>query len=328
MKQDRQGYYRVNSMRVTKRFWSWWFDYGCAHCHAEVFMYLVRMSEAKNTGRTMRQEPIETNLSDLSRRCGLNWRTIRDDLEALEKADFIRTDRDGKSLRIVVCNLLQYVAMKERKDKRKKNPSDTLLKKENIEKKESAGSMFFAQSAEKDTDSFISPLSLEDRRNAFWQDVCRVGAKYGEETCKAFFLFWAEPSTDGTKMRWEMQRTWSVGARLARWRPAEAMGGNGVHSTRLKRGGPPQTDAQRAAERAATDERLRTQAEEAVPLWAYQRVVSEGLYKDGMRAKDVLATCEQLAVCKKLNTDELGYLQEWRKRHKMLQKEHQRPDGE
>lgn len=330
-----KGYYRLNSMRIIRRFWDWWFDYGCAHCHAEVFMWLVRMSEAKNVSLTTRQEPIVTSLSDLARKCGLNWRTVRDDLDVLCKADFIHVERTSNKLSIVVCNLLQYVAMKEmkeRKDKRKNPLSDYPLKKENREKKESGENdafyVFQENVARTDSsESLTSPLPIDARRQAFWQDVCRYLERYGRAICEAFFTYWSEPSADGKKMRWELQRTWSVGARLALWLRKENADGKRARSARPNPSAPAQTDAQRTAEREAMEARLQQQAEQSVPLWAYRRVVAEGLYHDGMTAREVLATCNRLAVLNKLNAEELDGLQAWRKRHGMLQKEHAGGNG-
>jgi hypothetical protein len=35
--------------------------------------------------------------------------------------------------------------------------------------------------------------------------------------CNEFYLYWTEPNKSGTKMRFEMEKTWDIGRRLARW---------------------------------------------------------------------------------------------------------------
>jgi len=40
---------------------------------------------------------------------------------------------------------------------------------------------------------------------------------YEKETIKAFFEYWKEPNKSKTKMRYEMEKTWDLKLRLARW---------------------------------------------------------------------------------------------------------------
>lgn len=365
---SKTGYYRLNTLRVTSRFWQWWFDYGCGRVPAEVFMWLVHMSEAKNGAKTGKQEPIETTLTDLARKCNLNWRTIRDSLACLEKFQFIRTSVQGKKTQIIVCGLMQYVSAsgrrvrnvaeksaevqlhssldsesvstseparntfdtamnpaykmasenvattKETKEKKENLPAP-LLKKEKKEKKESACVRFSQNAAPTGTLS-SEQLGIDVRKRSFWQDVCRYADKYGQSMCEAFFLYWSEPSQDGQRMRFEMQRTWSVGGRLAMWNRKEArMGQSGVRGTRLTPAAARLEESRREAEREEREAEFSRRASESVPAWAYRRVVSEGLYKSGMSAEDVLATCRQLAVVNKLSQEELQLLGQWDKRH-------------
>lgn len=41
--------------------------------------------------------------------------------------------------------------------------------------------------------------------------------KYPESIKTEFFDYWTEPNKSGTKMRFEMEKTWHLGRRLARW---------------------------------------------------------------------------------------------------------------
>jgi hypothetical protein len=42
-------------------------------------------------------------------------------------------------------------------------------------------------------------------------------AKYGMPMLKDFFDYWSEPNPSNTKMRFELQKTWDLNRRLARW---------------------------------------------------------------------------------------------------------------
>lgn len=41
--------------------------------------------------------------------------------------------------------------------------------------------------------------------------------KYGKDMCNDFYLYWTELNKSKTKMRFELQKTWEVGKRLATW---------------------------------------------------------------------------------------------------------------
>ena len=41
--------------------------------------------------------------------------------------------------------------------------------------------------------------------------------KYGKDICNDFYMYWSEPDKSRTKLRYELQKTWDVGRRLAYW---------------------------------------------------------------------------------------------------------------
>lgn len=41
--------------------------------------------------------------------------------------------------------------------------------------------------------------------------------KYGKQMLQDFYEYWSEPNPSNTKMRFELQKTWDVDRRLARW---------------------------------------------------------------------------------------------------------------
>lgn len=41
--------------------------------------------------------------------------------------------------------------------------------------------------------------------------------KYGNQMLQDFYKYWSEPNPSNTKMRFELQKTWDVNRRLARW---------------------------------------------------------------------------------------------------------------
>ena len=59
-------------------------------------------------------------------------------------------------------------------------------------------------------------LSLEDRENAFREDVKKIGADFPEATVEEFIDYWTEPDKR-EKMKFEKCSTWDTKRRLARW---------------------------------------------------------------------------------------------------------------
>ena len=59
---------------------------------------------------------------------------------------------------------------------------------------------------------------LEIRRIKFINEMNKeIHTKYTKELRRAFFDYWTEPNKSKTKMRFELEKTWDTGRRLARW---------------------------------------------------------------------------------------------------------------
>lgn len=55
------------------------------------------------------------------------------------------------------------------------------------------------------------------RKDEFGKTLVPYMEKYDKEMIRAFFDYWSELNKSGTKMRYEMQKTWEVNLRLATW---------------------------------------------------------------------------------------------------------------
>jgi len=58
---------------------------------------------------------------------------------------------------------------------------------------------------------------LNDRNKNFKESLFPFCMQYGGDVVKAFYDYWAEPNKSRTKMRWELEKTWDLKKRLARW---------------------------------------------------------------------------------------------------------------
>lgn len=153
---------------------------------------------------------------------------------------------------------------------------------------------------------------------AFAESIRPYVGKYGPDMCNAFYQYWTEPNRTGTKMRWELERTWSIGGRLAKWKTYEPQ-----FESKARKAAPVNTSAyvdsalQSMSEREL--QRLRQEAE-VVPRWAYNLLKKHRQLSDNCTATYAMGFVRQLAVTGKLETTERELLARWQtKRQRALE---------
>lgn len=58
---------------------------------------------------------------------------------------------------------------------------------------------------------------MEKRRAKFYESLVPFVETYGKEMVREFYDYWTEPNKSGTRMRFELERTWSLSRRLGTW---------------------------------------------------------------------------------------------------------------
>lgn len=58
---------------------------------------------------------------------------------------------------------------------------------------------------------------LVARKKAFSDTLSPYLKTYGKEMLNDFYLYWTEPNKSNTKVRWELEKTWSLPRRLSTW---------------------------------------------------------------------------------------------------------------
>ena len=59
--------------------------------------------------------------------------------------------------------------------------------------------------------------SIDVRKNSFAQSLQPYLDTYGKEMLNEFYLYWTEPNQQNTKMKFELERTYSLERRLNTW---------------------------------------------------------------------------------------------------------------
>lgn len=62
-----------------------------------------------------------------------------------------------------------------------------------------------------------SKASLETRTLSFKETLIPFKQKYSIDMLKDFFGYWTEPNKSNTKLKFELQQTWSISRRLETW---------------------------------------------------------------------------------------------------------------
>jgi hypothetical protein len=60
-------------------------------------------------------------------------------------------------------------------------------------------------------------FSIEDRKHQFALSLNSYLEKYGKEFLNDFYLYWTEPTLNNKKLKYELQKTWSLERRLSTW---------------------------------------------------------------------------------------------------------------
>lgn len=63
------------------------------------------------------------------------------------------------------------------------------------------------------------------RKDSFYNSLIPFTERYGKEMIRAFFNYWTEQNKSGTKMKFELQKTWDLALRLGTWNNREPING-------------------------------------------------------------------------------------------------------
>ena len=75
----------------------------------------------------------------------------------------------------------------------------------------------------KPKDKDAAKAATLSRKDSFYQSLVPFVGQYPKEMVRAFYDYWSELNKSGTKMRYELERTWELPRRLATWANRERM---------------------------------------------------------------------------------------------------------
>jgi hypothetical protein len=73
------------------------------------------------------------------------------------------------------------------------------------------------QSKSKQNQNDNQRVTIEQRRQTFTDSLKPYVEKYGKDMLNDFYRYWSEPNQSNTKMKFELEKTWSISMRLETW---------------------------------------------------------------------------------------------------------------
>lgn len=158
---------------------------------------------------------VSVSYNYLSSETSLTARELRTCLSKLvsdKVIDKVATKSPTKlATKLSLCDLDRYSAHPQSKRQSKRQSSDN-----------ATDTVEFEDCSQRATNTNDSK-SLESRKQSFYQTMVpyvfneSTGQGYHPEMLRAFYDYWSEPNKSGTKMRFELEKTWSLEGRLRTW---------------------------------------------------------------------------------------------------------------
>lgn len=308
---------------------------GYAARHPQVYICLVKQAREAWDEESNEEGRVITSYAEIGRKTKLDTRTVKKTLNELEAENMLYSIRGKTNIMVTVTLSDVYaekgvessvVLRKKEKEKKEKDSPRTpfSIKKEKKKEKKGVGK---EENTHTPLERFAEEKedNLEIRRKRFEESVRPYVEEYGKAMCNEFYAHWTEPTQDGRQMRFELERTWSTAARLAKWKRTE-------FASKEVKGGRRSAEveaqdraakAQREAERR-DNERARDEAAlQSVPLWALQAAKRNGLNPESSAAK-MGGFLDGLRGTGRLTAEEEENLEAWLTRRMKLMREFKR----
>lgn len=260
--------FRQQSAELLETFWRHYFSGHYEKVDAVLYCGVVHLCSNNNTN-IPNLDGCLTSYAELGRLCNMDWRCVKEGLVQMCSYGLLRYQVQGRRIFISIGNS----GKEEKKQKNVLSPEPPYSNKKKEKKEKSEREE--RENAHSEILSSFEGESFEHRRQAFMESVRPYVDKYGNETCNEFFAYWSEPTPDGLKMRFELEKTWKVSVRLAKWQRldlrvgrTEKSGGNKAVSQEFA--------LVRERTRVENEKRRDWEALGACPQWVVKLATSRG----------------------------------------------------
>jgi len=205
----------MNSYELTRR----WFDFAFENTDAKVqhtalFCWIIELNNRLGWKREFGL-PTNSTMEGLSIGNKKTYLSALNDLEKWGFISIIHVSKNQFQANIVsICRSEKATALIPALDtalQRHCNSIDTT-----IDTTIATTSAPIDKQRNKETNKQIN--NIANRQIEFYEELKIHTEKYGKDMIRKFYDYWSERTTDGQKMRKEMERTWETEKRLAKWK--------------------------------------------------------------------------------------------------------------
>ena len=162
-------------------------------------------------------EDYKLHISDVQSICF----DIRDDeekvLDVLKNYSLFEFEGDYFHSKSLTRRMDKLDRIKEKRRESGKKGAIATAKVRQVLKSETASDVAIAEQVKHSKVENSKEDKITNKTGKFKKQVLEFQSKYDIEMLEEFILYWTEPNKSNTKIKWEMEATWHMGRRLARW---------------------------------------------------------------------------------------------------------------
>lgn len=177
------------------------------HPNEWVLLTLIAYRAARTENRYEKLSPGQAKIGDY-KNYGMslqNYRTAKRNLEEWRLVTFKPTNK-GTIATLLDSSIYDI------------NPQTAQQTSEHSTNKQPTNKVTTNKNDKKEKNKKKPSLSLKERELQFYNELIPYATKYTKEMVRDFYDYWREPNRQNTKMKYELQKTWSLGLRLERWK--------------------------------------------------------------------------------------------------------------
>lgn len=178
--------------------WEWFNNSEMVH----LFIYLLlnaNHEDGKWRGIDIKRGQILTGLHTLNEHTKISIQKLRTCLSKLEKTGEINKQTTNKYSIITIINYDSYQGYQQTNNNQ---PNKQLTNN---------------QQTTNNKQEYKEGIELKNRETEFKESVRQFSNQYSVAMLKSFCDYWTEPNKSKTKMRFELEKTFEIGRRLATW---------------------------------------------------------------------------------------------------------------
>jgi len=202
-------------LKLHRKFkeWEWYQDSKMVHLFIHL---LVTANHQDNTwkGALIKRGQMITGLHKLNQQTKIPVQSLRTCIKRLKSTGEITIKSTNQYSLITLCNYESYQIIETVTNKQSNKPTNKPPTSNQQTGNKPANNK---QEEYKNNKNVKNDKNIEERKNKFCLSLHEFNDKYSDDMLFKFEEFWTEPNPSKTKMRFELEKTWDLERRLARW---------------------------------------------------------------------------------------------------------------